>query len=213
MTAQATLRFDDLAAAIRRRSAGRSRVLVGVDGPGASGKSTLAELLAAELPEATVVHVDDFYLPSALQGSRDGQVAPHFDWPRLVDQVIKPAASGGQVRYQRYDWDSDSLAEWHEIPPGTPLIVEGVYALEPSVRAYYTFAVFCQADPATRLRRGLERDGEQARDQWVNDWMPAEDAYLLRDRPADSADLVVDSSIGVTGDVVFHIVRASPGSI
>src|ERR1700676_1649705 len=114
MMATATLRLGDLAAAIRRRSAGRHRVLVGVDGPGASGKSTLAKLLAAEMPGTTVVHVDDFYLPSALQGSRDGQIAPHFDWPRLVDQVIKPAATGGHVRYQRYNWDTDSLDEWHD---------------------------------------------------------------------------------------------------
>jgi uridine kinase len=212
MKATATLRLGDLAAAIRRRSAGRPRVLVGVDGPGASGKSTLAELLAAEMPGATVVHVDDFYLPSALQGSRDGQIAPHFDWPRLVDQVIEPAATGDHVRYQRYDWDTDSLDEWHDVPSGVPLIVEGVYSLEPAVRAFYTFTVFCQADPAMRLRRGLERDGEQARDQWVNDWMPAEDTYAARDRPSDSADLVVDSSIGVAGETVFHIVRAAPGS-
>lgn len=212
MTGRATLRIDELATTIRRRSAGRPRVLVGIDGPGASGKSTLADLLAAELPGAAVVHVDDFYLPSASRGSRDGQVAAHFDWPRLVDQVIKPAATGGHVRYQRYDWDSDSLAEWHEVRSGVPLIVEGVYALEPAVRPYYSFTVCCQADPATRLRRGLERDGEQARDQWVDDWMPAEDAYAARDRPSESADLVVDSSAGVTGDVVFHIVRTDSGS-
>lgn len=39
--------------------------LLGVDGPGASGKSTLAGQLARHLPQAHIVHVDDFHLPSA----------------------------------------------------------------------------------------------------------------------------------------------------
>lgn len=207
MKSNGTLDIADLAAEVHRRSEGRPRVLVGVDGPGASGKSTLAGLLANAMPDTAVVHVDDFYLPNKQQGSRAGQVAPHFDWPRLAQQVVVPGATGGPLRYQRYDWDSDTLAEWIEVGPGVPVIVEGVYCLERQLRADYTYKVFCRAERAIRLRRGLDRDGEQARGMWVDEWMPAEDAYAERDRPEDAADLVVDSSVGPGNAPAFHIVR------
>ncbi|MDZ4861861.1 MAG: uridine kinase [Gemmatimonadota bacterium] len=188
-------------------SADGPRVLVGVDGPGASGKSTLAELLAEVVPLAHVVHVDDFYLPSAQHGTRSGLVGPLFDLPRLAAQVVTPAATGGSVRYQRYDWTDDQLAEWVEVPQGAPVIVEGVYCLESALRDSYTFTVFCRADRALRLRRGFERDGEQARSQWLDEWMPAEDDYAARQRPEEFADLVLDSTV-VDGQPQFLIVRS-----
>lgn len=40
-------------------------LLVGIDGCGGAGKSTLAMRLAALDPNISVVHIDDFYLPSA----------------------------------------------------------------------------------------------------------------------------------------------------
>lgn len=96
-----------------RRAAGRPRILIGIDGPGASGKSTLAGLLATVLEGSAVVHVDDFYLPSADRNSRAGQVGAQFDLPRLATQVVEPAAAGRGFRYQRYGLldDCDSFVD------------------------------------------------------------------------------------------------------
>jgi hypothetical protein len=41
-----------------------------------------------------------------------------------------------------------------------------------------------------RLRRGLHRDGEDARAHWER-WMAEEDAYVEREHPAEHADLVL----------------------
>ena len=187
------LDVNALAAAIVHGSEGEPRILVGIDGPGGSGKSTLAAALAECLDEARVVHVDDFYLPSKEHGTRAGQVGALFDLPRLADQVVIPAAAGS-ARYQRYDWDTDTLADWIEIPDRVPVIVEGVYSLHQPLRAAYTYTVFCHADHGTRLARGVARDGEEARATWADEWMPAEDAYLHHEDPAGFAQLVIDSS-------------------
>jgi len=40
-------------------------LLIGIDGCGGSGKSTLASKLKSKLLNTTVVHMDDFYLPSS----------------------------------------------------------------------------------------------------------------------------------------------------
>jgi hypothetical protein len=43
------------------------------------------------------------------------------------------------------------------------------------------------------LRRGLERDGEAARSQWLDDWIPAEDRYIAGQRPDLAAQVVLAS--------------------
>ncbi|WP_163554632.1 uridine kinase family protein, partial [Candidatus Frankia alpina] len=205
MTAADTVDIAVLAERIIRAAAARPRVLVGIDGPGAAGKSTLAGQLAAAIPSAHVVHVDDFYLPSSRRTERRGAIGPLVDLPRLADQVAIPGGAGAALRYQRYDWIKDDLAEWIQVPAGASLIVEGVYCLERKLRACYTFTVFCQAEPALRLARGLQRDGEGSRDQWVNEWMPAENEYMALQRPDHFAQMVVDSSVVDDVETVFRV--------
>lgn len=147
--------LEALAKSIEAGAAGRDRsALVGIDGPGGTGKSTLAALLAAFLPGAEVVHIDDFYLPSADRHARSEAVAANFDLARLDGQVLRPAVAGARVRYQRYDWDADRLGGWTELPPRTPLIVEGVHALHADLRHAYTHTIHCQAPRDVRLSRG-----------------------------------------------------------
>ncbi len=204
------LDIDQFAQDVERRAAGRPRAVVAIDGPGASGKSTLADLVAARLGAAAVVQVDDFYLPGAVRDSRAGQVGALFDLPRLRAQVIDPAATGAALRYQRYDWDRDELASWIEVPAGLPVIVEGVYSLHAPFRPSYTSSVYCVAERSVRLRRGLERDGEEMRGMWEDEWMPAEDAYLIAEEPDAFATVVVDSSTGQSGEPRFRIRERRP---
>lgn len=208
------LDVDALATTILQARRASPLVLVGIDGAGGSGKSTLAALLAERIDQAGVVPVDDFYLPSAVRDSRAGEVGARFDLPRVAEQVVWPAATGSAVRYQRYDWDADQVADWIEIEAGRPIIVEGVYSLQLRLRESYSYTVFCRATPDVRLRRGLDRDGEDARSRWVDEWMPAEDSYLDAERPDAFADLVVDSSVGVHGAPVHYVIdRWRPAAI
>lgn len=181
------------------RIAEADRVLVGIDGAGATGKSTLAALLAEQIPAAHVVHVDDFYLPTARHGEREGAVGALFDLQRLRAEVLRPAREGRAIRYRRYDWPADALAEAVEIPADVPVIVEGVYCLEEAMRDAYSFSIWCHAPYELRLSRGLDRDGEDAREQWVDVWMPLEEQYAKLQHPDDRADLVLDSASGLDG--------------
>lgn len=203
------LEIDDLADAITA-SARTGPALVAIDGPGGSGKSSLTGLLGERLPSLIAVHIDDFYLPSEERRAASG-IASAFDLTRLRRQVLEPASASRPFRYQRYDWERDAVAEWIEVEAGAAVIVvEGVYSLERSLRDRYTFSVFCRAERADRLRRGVERDGEELRARWVEEWMPAEDEYLDAQRPADFADVVVDSSTPPTnGTIRFQLVRWS----
>ena len=190
-------RIDDLFASIAGQLAspqptGRP-LLAGVDGAGGAGKSTFATHLAQGLRErgaaAEIVHVDDFYLPSAERNCRhrDDRVGADFDWRRLRDQVLVPLRSGQPASYPRYDWGADALAEWHAIPDVQVILVEGVYVLRRELRPCYDVMVWIDCPREMRLARGLARDGLAARAQWEEEWMPAEDRYIASHQPDRAA--------------------------
>lgn len=196
----------ELATRVKQVATGHPRAFVGIDGPGASGKSTLAEQLVTAIGDAYLVHGDDFYLPSSRRHERLGDVGPLFDLPRLAEQVIVPGSAGEALRYQRYDWVKDALAQWIDIPSGAPVVLEGVFCLTAELRDAYTFKIWCCANPMLRLSRGLARDGVDARSMWTDVWMPAENEYSASQHPERIADLVLDSSPVSADDQIFRIV-------
>jgi uridine kinase len=176
--------------------------LVGIDGPGASGKSLLANSIREQLEKKRIgvetVHIDDFYLPSASRNQLPASLKPiggDFGWMRLRDQVLAPLRSGQIAKYVRYDWPSDQFAEQHEIQPRGIIIVEGVYCTRAELRNFYDFRIWVECPPEVRLGRGLARDGESARSTWVNEWMPAESRYANEHRPSAFAHVIVDGAV------------------
>ncbi len=155
------------------------------DGPGGVGKSALAARVSEALGGLPVVHTDDF-------ASWENQ----FDWyRRLLDQVLRPLADGGPARYQRFDWERNVLAEWHEVAPSPFLILEGVSASREAFRPYLTASVWIHTDRAERLRRGLHRDGAEALPRW-REWMASEDDNIAREQPDRRADLIINGESG-----------------
>jgi uridine kinase len=164
---------------------GMTRTVVAIDGRGGAGKSTLASRVADGLGSAPIIHTDDF---------ADWKTPLQW-WPRLVDQVLGPLSRGSPARYQRYDWDLQRLAEWHDLAPGGYLVMEGVSASRREFRPYLAASVWVETAREECLRRGLERDGADAVDQWLQ-WQAEEDDYIVRDRPDSTADLVVSGERG-----------------
>lgn len=180
-------RFVDLAASILRMrpSCGPTRV-VAVDGPGGAGKTTFAGRLSATLGDAPVVHTDDF-------ASWENQ----FGWaPRLREQVIEPLRRGEPGRYQRYDWVAREFAEWHDVPAGPALIIEGVGAAQAAFADALRYAVWVATAPDVRLARGIARDGENMREFWAQ-WIIGENRHFAADQTRARADLVVCGDPGV----------------
>ena len=186
--------FDTLVEKIETTPARNTTRLVAIDGRGGAGKSSLARRLKARLDRAAVVEVDDFWLPGETRPGRAVVIenpGSDYDWERLRDQVIVALSEGGPARYQRYDWGSDTLAEWHDIEPGGTVIVEGVFSTRKALSHLYDVRVWVETDPEVCLRRGIERDGETHRDLWENEWMKAYERYIENCDPVGRADWVV----------------------
>jgi cytidylate kinase len=175
---------DAVPAWVRQRLAGRAGTRwIGVDGFGAVGKSTLARRIAAELPGARVITVDDF----ARAGMRG------WDRELFGAQVLEPLLAGRPARYQRWDLVTDSGLDWVEVPSEVPVVVEGVSATDHRVPVPWDVTMWLAAPAAVRRRRILARDGDPTLlRRWQTDWLPSEQAYAAAQRPWLRADLIVD---------------------
>jgi len=190
----------------------RQTRLLGIDGCGGAGKSTLARKLKELGSDVTVVQMDDFYHPSAKRALIDPQaIGGNWDWERVRDQVLLPLAQDIPARYQIYDWDVDQMAEWVSIPVGGIVIVEGCYSIRPELVELYDLTIWVDSPRSLRLDRGIERDGEAKRHLWEDLWMPAEERYIAAYKPDAYADLVFDGS-GQGADVTRYeaLVKRAP---
>lgn len=164
-----------------------SVVVVGIDGPAGSGKTTLGRALSADLA-APLVQMDDL-----LEGW-DGLFEIS---PTLARAVLEPLARGRAGTYRRYDWVHGTPAEWHEVGLVPVLVVEGVGStLEPAA-GYVAVRVWVEAPLAVRLARGLARDGVPGaayRDRWRR-WQGQEDALFAAQHTRAYADVRVDTWI------------------
>ena len=159
-----------------------STSIVAIDGFGGAGKSTLAAAIA-ERVSADIVHTDDFA----------SWEVPLDWWPRLRDQVLIPLSHGQTAHYQPYDWDARALTDWIDVAPGGLVLLEGVSSSRSAFRPFLSRSIWVDTPRATRLSRGLERDGTAAHEQWLR-WMAEEDAWALKESPADCADCIISGT-------------------
>jgi uridine kinase len=153
-------------------------LLVGVDGAGGAGKSTVAATFSEK-----VVATDDFI----------AEPWGWYDFERLRREVLEPLLRGEPARYQRMDWDDGVLKEWQVVEPGGVVVVEGVAALDRRLRDAYDYRVWVETPREICFERGLERDGEGALPLWEA-WSEKEQRYWAEQRPREMADVVIDGS-------------------
>jgi hypothetical protein len=157
--------------------------IVGIDGPSGAGKSTLAHELASLL-DAPVIQIDDFVSWNNFAGW----------WPRFERQVLDPLLRGEPARYQQRDWDGDefgsSLREWATVEWSPIVLVEGVTCTRRESIGKLAYAVWVDAPAEERLRRGIERDGEDHRGLW-HGWMDEESRFFAADHTRSRTNLIV----------------------
>lgn len=159
--------------------------LVAVDGPAGSGKTTLAAALAAGLRAdgltVATVHLDDLY---------EGWSGLDGVWERFEEWVLAPLAAGRPARYRRYDWGSGAWAEWVDVAIPDVLVVEGCGSAPRAVDAVAVLTVWVEAGREVRLARGLARDGEALRENWLA-WMEGEAAHFEAEATRERAQFRV----------------------
>ncbi len=144
-------------------------MVVGIDGLGASGKSTLARQIARRLAgDVRIIHTDDYYkhLTERTVGVlADHVVSPDFDWDRMEREVF-------------------------DVPREGITLVVGVYALQKRFFDRYDYTIWVQTPREVRLRRMIEREGETVAHEWLAKWSAREENYYKIERPDTRATCV-----------------------
>ena len=171
---------------ISAREAAAERLMVTIDGPCASGKTTLAGKLAWVF-SAAVVHTDDYVIPHA-QKTPERLAVPggNCDADRLAREVTVPWKRGEPVTTRRYDFRNDRLLPEEKLPECRILILEGSYCNLPVIRECADIRVFLDTPREIRWERLRKRESPQSLQMFRDRWIPLEDhyfqAYNLPDR-------------------------------
>lgn len=170
---------ERLAAAVADLCTRHDRVLVGIDGPDAAGKTTLADAIAVAVPGRVArVCVDDHLRPRE-ERLRRGELSPEGCYEDSFDLSAFTAAC---------------LAA----PPGTPVVADGVFLLRPGLRSLWTLAVHLRVGDDEVLRRATVRDAtrfgsaDEVRRRYLARYLPAQALYRAEADPEAVADVLVD---------------------
>ncbi len=159
-----------LSGSCEEHSGGTLRVAVdGVDG---SGKTTFADGLCRGLRAAdhSVVRVslDDFHHREPVRYRRgrtssEGFWLDSYNYPAFKTHILEPLAPGGtgQIRAKHHDVVSDNLLD-HPVqtaPPGSILIVDGMFLHRAELRDEWGFSIFLDVPFGITAARMAERDG------------------------------------------------------
>ena len=154
------------------------RLLVTIDGPCASGKTTLAHHLAAVF-HAALIHTDDFVVPHAQKtAARLAIPGGNCDAERLVSEVLAPWKAGLPVQYRPYDCKAGCFAAPVTLPSSQMLILEGSYCNLPVIRSFADIRFFLDAPWELRKLRLEQRESPESLKRFEELWIPLENAYF-----------------------------------
>ena len=164
--------------AIDRGMAAEPRFRVAIDGPCASGKSTLGESLA-KVYRCPLVHMDDFFLrPDQRTAERLAQPGGNVDYERFDREVLSPLCRGETVRYRPWQCRAADFGPEITLEPSPLTVVEGSYALRPDLRDRYHLRIWVDAPWEVRLSRLAQRGGPGCLNRFQTQWIPMEDRYF-----------------------------------
>lgn len=168
-------------------------VTVAIDGGSASGKTTLAGLLA-EIYDCNVFHMDDFFLPQERKTpERLSEPGGNVDYERFADEVSSRLEIGSGFSYRPYDCKTGRYKDAVLVSFKALNIVEGVYCLHPALGDIYDLKLFLKTDEDTQLTRIRQRSGEAMLKRFVTEWIPLENIYFEALDIEQSCDLIFDT--------------------
>lgn len=183
------------------------RALVGIDGVGASGKSTFAAALAERIRTrpVLVLHVDDFFNPSEVRHARgrhssDGFWLDAYNYSALVKWALEPLSADGDGTYRSSSFDRETGQTVRPVaqqaPPGALVLVEGTFLHRDELVSFWDYSIYLDVPFQETERRMAERDRLAADTihQLMQRYTGAQRTYFAHAHPRQRAALVVDNA-------------------
>jgi len=186
---------------------------VGIDGPSAAGKTTLADELATALRrtgrEVLGASIDDFHRPGHKFRSERDEWTPRsyydesYDYAALRDLLLNPLGPHGTRRCRTALFDSYHDAwlpeEWHAVGATCVLIVDGAFLQRPELRTGWDYLIWLDIDAESMVARARQRDvawvgsEEVVVDRYRRRMIPSHALYDELAQPRERANTVIDT--------------------
>ena len=200
------MEISALAALLKRKASRKTRFMIGIAGPPASGKSTLAEQLREALGEnAVVVPMDGFHFDDAIlnaRGHRTRKGAPHtYDVAGFEVLLKRIKAREPDIAIPVFDRSLELSRNAADIVSKEAkfILVEGNYLLLKSapwkrLSPLFDFTLYIDVPEEELIRRLKQRWHEHGFDEaYAKNWIAGNDLPNIREIQTNSskADLVV----------------------
>lgn len=170
--------FLSLIRTLRSLLSKKESVILAIDGCCASGKTSLSRLLA-DCFDCNIIPMDDFFLPPQLRTPvRLASPGGNIHSERFKAEVIEPLLSHAPISYRRFDCHTMNYTDMRILSDKPLTIIEGVYCMRPEFRCAYDYTVFLSCSYEQQTARILQRNGETMLQNFVNRWIPMENAYF-----------------------------------
>jgi uridine kinase len=161
-------------------------ILIAIDGPAGSGKTSLANQLASNLKSATTIHMDDLY--NGWEDALTATLTRH-----LEEWVLDPLTQHQSVKYQKFDWINSEYGPTVEVSDVELLILEGVGAAQAKIRQQADLTIWIEVGAQIGLTRVLNRDGAQILPYMLK-WQERESAHFIKDQTKENCQIFIDGS-------------------
>ncbi len=169
-------------------------LIIAIDGPSASGKSYLSEILLNKF-DCNIFHMDDFFLPHEKK-TKERLAIPgaNVDHERFLKEVLIPLKNKSEFIYDKYSCQTGEKEKSCVTKLKKINFIEGVYSHHDNLNEYYDLRIFLDTTREIQLDRILKRSNEFMLNRFKTEWIPLEDLYFSKCNVKQNSDLVIDTT-------------------
>ncbi len=180
--------------------------IIGIDGLGGSGKSTLVRQLEKEFSKkecrVLVLHMDDHIVEKNKRYQTENEEwfeYYYLQWDIKMLQTIllkKLHHDSQNLTLPFYENRTDTiLYKRVKIIPNSIVLIEGVFLQRKEWRGYFDQVIFIDCPRDLRVKRVINRDiyigdNEERLNKYKKRYWPGEEHYIRSEKPIDKADIL-----------------------